>query len=41
MSLTVSHDAVVHQKDFGEDTDAAAQKIELFDPGEMWEEVST
>jgi hypothetical protein len=41
MSFTVSHDGQVYQKDLGEDTEAAAEKIDTFDPDETWEKVST
>ena len=39
MTFMVNHDGVVHEKDLGPDTAAAAQKITKFNPDKTWQRV--
>ena len=39
MTFIVSHDGVVYQRDFGRNTEKAAQAIKLFNPDSMWNKV--
>jgi hypothetical protein len=39
MTFIVSHDGVVYQRDFGRNTEKAAQAIKLFNPDSVWKKV--
>ena len=39
MTLAVSHQGKVLEKDLGEDTDKLAPEITAYDPGQAWAEV--